>query len=314
MNATLSDSNAQFDRDGTIGVGYLGVALASVSYGVTCIQTILYFHSERSRNDPWYIRAFVAALWILDSFREAVVIHSHYGYLITHWGDMEALQYLVWSIPASVFVNTTIFILVRCFFLRRIWLLSRNLPLTLALGSFAVTRWALTVVYFKQIVEHQNIHAAEMASTTMAIYLLSFEVATTALFTATLLFYLYRGRSGMQRSNSIVSRIARFFISTSMLSTMLAIANLVSAVVAPTKQYKLFFDFLLETVDANVAIATLNLREVMSNAGEPTTVHFNTFPLGTFQSSTDGRRDDGGDIQGTRSGVEVTVKKTTYVV
>ena len=76
----------------------------------------------------------------------------------------------------------------------------------------------VSLTFRRGSVEHQNIHAAEMASTvrafeycfrrhysprcswqTMAIYLLSFEVATTALFTATLLFYLYRGRSGMQR-------------------------------------------------------------------------------------------------------------------
>ncbi|RDX51317.1 hypothetical protein OH76DRAFT_324658 [Lentinus brumalis] len=323
MDPLAAEILDNLDRGGTIGVGYLGVVFSSLIYGITCIQTFQYFNSPKGRSDRAYLRVFVILVWILDTFHQALVIHSHYTYLVTGWGNVESLLFLVWTIPGSIMVNSCVFILVRAFFLRRIWLLSQSLIVTVGLGLLAIARFVFSFVYASQIASHHLIVQAETTSKTVGIYALAFEVATTVLYTATLVYYLYKGRSGIKKTDSIVAKVIKLIVSTSMLSAIVAIADLIAYTVRPTKLYNLFFEFILETVDANAALTSLNLREFVSGAksnagGTSDTIHFNSIPLSTFQanSSTNpggrGPHTEGTSYESTMSlGVE---KGSPYVV
>ncbi|RDX44528.1 hypothetical protein OH76DRAFT_1486971 [Lentinus brumalis] len=52
---------SNLDRDGTLGMGYLGAVVSSLIYGITCIQTFQYYRSPKGQGDPTYIRAFVGS-------------------------------------------------------------------------------------------------------------------------------------------------------------------------------------------------------------------------------------------------------------
>ncbi|KAI0731035.1 hypothetical protein C8Q76DRAFT_793137 [Earliella scabrosa] len=254
MDPIAAQVLANFDRS-TIGVGYLGVVFSTLIYGVTCIQAVQYFRSSRSSTDPWFLRTFVAAIWFLDSLHQAMVIHCYYEYLITSWGIPERLLFIVWSLTGSLFVNSCVFILIRCFFLRRIWLLSHNAFLTIALGVLALARFVMSLVYSGIVARYSLLIEANTESEIVGKYTMSLEVATNVMYTTTLVFYLVgrRGRS----TESTITRIIALVVSTSMLSVFIAIGDLVAYTVAPTKLYIIFFEFILETVDANAALTAL---------------------------------------------------------
>ncbi|RPD53748.1 hypothetical protein L227DRAFT_658045 [Lentinus tigrinus ALCF2SS1-6] len=215
MDSLASQMLDGLDRNGTIGMGYLGVVVSSLIYGVTCVQSFHYYRSPKGQGDPMYLRLFVLVMWVFDTLHQVLVVYAFYHYLVTGYGLPATLIYLSWSIPASLVVNM------------------------------------------------------------MAICSLSLEVATTVSYTGTLIFYLNRGRSEIERSNNMVSKIVIMAISSSSLSAVVAIATLFAYTLAPTKLYNLFFEFILETVDVNAVLTSLNSRESLNKAAVSSTTNFN---------------------------------------
>ncbi|KAF5367211.1 hypothetical protein D9757_012212 [Collybiopsis confluens] len=66
----------------------IGFTLATILYGITVIQTYLYYKSYP--KDQIWLKLFVAALWILDTLTTILVAHSIYTYTVLDFGDPEA--------------------------------------------------------------------------------------------------------------------------------------------------------------------------------------------------------------------------------
>ncbi|KAM5543564.1 hypothetical protein V8D89_002815 [Ganoderma adspersum] len=91
-----------FNRGGTIGVGYLGVVFTSVIYGITCIQSFQYYRSPRAKTDIALIKYLVLTIWILDTIQEAFAVHVFYFFLVYNFDNPSGILVTVWSIPAIV--------------------------------------------------------------------------------------------------------------------------------------------------------------------------------------------------------------------
>ncbi|KAI0718565.1 hypothetical protein C8T65DRAFT_827520 [Cerioporus squamosus] len=227
------------DRNGTLGMGYLGAVVSALIYGITCIQTFQYYRSPKSQGDPSYIRAFVLLLWVLDTVHQVFVVYAFYHYLVIGYGLPSTLIYLSWSIPASLVTNDIIFILIRCFFLMRVWLLSRNKPLVAILGLLALARFSVALYYSSQV------------------------------------------------SDNTVSKILLMVVGSSTLSAIIAIATLFAYTLAPTKLYNLFFEFILETIDVNAVLTSLNSREFLNQPVAPNVAINVKRPVSTFSARAD---------------------------
>ncbi|PBK81088.1 hypothetical protein ARMGADRAFT_1068692 [Armillaria gallica] len=80
----------------TLGALYVGVTIAAVLYGITNLQSVIYY--RRYPNDWWVYRYSVGILWALDTVHVAISVYTVYFYLIHFFGDLKgALQYHSWS-------------------------------------------------------------------------------------------------------------------------------------------------------------------------------------------------------------------------
>ncbi|TBU47723.1 hypothetical protein BD309DRAFT_855387 [Dichomitus squalens] len=77
---------------------------------------------------------------------------------------------------------------------------------------------------------------------------LSLEAAADFIVSAALIYYLYKGRTGMPRSDDMVARLILLTVATGCLTTCVAIANLVAYIAAPSSLYVLFFTFLISKI------------------------------------------------------------------
>lgn len=93
-------------------------------YGVTTLQTYVYY--THYSEDSSCIKFVVAAVWILDTLHVSFMCHVLYYYLITNYGDLLSLEYIIWSFPASLLVNTFIVTIVQFFFAHTIYCLCRH--------------------------------------------------------------------------------------------------------------------------------------------------------------------------------------------
>ncbi|PBK59120.1 hypothetical protein ARMSODRAFT_1009864 [Armillaria solidipes] len=86
----------------TLGALYVGVTIAAVLYGVTNLQSVMYY--RRYPSDWWVYRYSVGLLWVLDTVHVALSVYAVYFFLIHFFGDLNgALQYVSWSIKVNLF-------------------------------------------------------------------------------------------------------------------------------------------------------------------------------------------------------------------
>ncbi|SJL11125.1 uncharacterized protein ARMOST_14528 [Armillaria ostoyae] len=88
----------------TLGAVYIGATIAAILFGITILQTAIYY--QRFRKDWWVYRYSVALLWILDALHVALSTHALYFYLIENFGNLEVLNEVVWSFKLQLLFDT----------------------------------------------------------------------------------------------------------------------------------------------------------------------------------------------------------------
>ncbi|TBU25817.1 hypothetical protein BD311DRAFT_763931 [Dichomitus squalens] len=291
--SNLTDVNAeilaQLDKGSTIGISFIGAVASSMVYGVTCVQTFHYYRSPRVKTDQLWLRCTVLVLWLLDSAQSSFAIHLNYYYLIENYANPPGLLISTWSMPALIVMNALTSVLVKMFFTFRVWRLSQNVPIA---GLCIFVTWAcfvMTIYYPARMFSFHNLFDAESKLERYAVAGLALDAFAATLISSILIFYLYKGRSGMPRSDDMIGRLILLTVATGCLATLVAIGNLIAYVAAPQSLYVLFFHFLNAKMDANAIMTSLNSREYArqgSSYGKTlsTTVDSRTIPLSNFRA------------------------------
>ncbi|KJA26623.1 hypothetical protein HYPSUDRAFT_36343 [Hypholoma sublateritium FD-334 SS-4] len=106
------------DITSTFGTTLIGSSIAMMLYGLTTLQTYLYY--TNCLEDPRSTKAFVAIIWVLDSLHSAFMVYSVYFYLVLSYFNPASLAVGHWSLNLSIAFNTVISCIVQIFFLIRI--------------------------------------------------------------------------------------------------------------------------------------------------------------------------------------------------
>ncbi|KAI6159074.1 hypothetical protein EDD17DRAFT_922609 [Pisolithus thermaeus] len=104
------------------GFTFIGGLVSTMLYGTTTLVYVYYMHYS---EDTFTIKMPVAAIWTLDTLHVSFVCHVLYHYLITNYGIPTSLNYIIWSLPASVLTNIFMVSVIQCFFVHRIYCLCR---------------------------------------------------------------------------------------------------------------------------------------------------------------------------------------------
>jgi hypothetical protein len=59
------------------------------------IANIVYVNVHSYRDDPFHLKALVAAVWVLDTTHQALICHTAYTYLVTHFSQLAFLGQMV---------------------------------------------------------------------------------------------------------------------------------------------------------------------------------------------------------------------------
>ncbi|KAI0674273.1 hypothetical protein C8Q78DRAFT_1075936 [Trametes maxima] len=97
--------------DDTLGAAFLGNIAAASLYGITVLQTYIYY--GRNPNDRLYLKTLVFGLWVLDSLHLALVTHTVYLYAVTDFGNFLAIEVPTWSVLTQIAVTGVSDLIVR---------------------------------------------------------------------------------------------------------------------------------------------------------------------------------------------------------
>ncbi|EIM81905.1 uncharacterized protein STEHIDRAFT_141882 [Stereum hirsutum FP-91666 SS1] len=243
---------------------YAGNYLAGVLYGLTTHQTYVYF---RSNKDRWSTRLLVLALWILDTLH-AVFLAVGLRHLIeeaTYQPVALLTDKIPWTLSASMFIMSVSDSGVRGFYCYRIWKLSEKNWILTSVAAVPVVCALIAGLYvICKIAGATGLQALNTAaSAAMDATLISISVADITL-AGFLCILLMKSRAGGHRTNSIISTLILYTVTTGFLTSVVAIASLILIfAVRETYVYTGPF-FVLSKLYFSSLLATLNRRDEIS--------------------------------------------------
>ncbi|KZT68575.1 hypothetical protein DAEQUDRAFT_738629 [Daedalea quercina L-15889] len=110
------------ELDNTYGAVLIGAFISAVLFGITNLQTFIYFRQYPS--DRIWNKISVCWLWMLDAAHLALCIHMVYWYLVTNYTNPPALLGVVWSLKAQVMVDAIVIASVQTLYTARLWKLN----------------------------------------------------------------------------------------------------------------------------------------------------------------------------------------------
>ncbi|KAG6333887.1 hypothetical protein ID866_5200 [Astraeus odoratus] len=247
--------------DATFGAYLIGVIMSAVLYGVTVMQTWYYYAGYPT--DPWHIKLLVAAVFLSDTMHQALITHSIYIYLVKDILAPAGLGDLVWSLLIEVLFNAVTALLVQSFLTMRVYRLSnKSIVATASVMTVVVTEFVLSIIYVSKAMTFET-----FADLTKLKTLSSAINATTAaadvMIAGCLCFLLQKSRTGFRRSDTMINKLIIFSINTGLLTSILAIASLISISVWPDAFIYIAFYFCLGRMYCNSLLATLNARRII---------------------------------------------------
>ncbi|KAI0071809.1 hypothetical protein K474DRAFT_493998 [Panus rudis PR-1116 ss-1] len=236
-------------------------------YGITVAQSYIYLLN--SKDDPLWMRIMVGVVWILETLHSIFAIRWLYYMFITGFGNFEIVGKIHWSVGLVIILENCIVVIVEGFFIRRLWILSHGswimlvvtIPLLIArIGLVAchttAVGYALTSGTWVQF------QAARLPNITVEVSN-ALSASIDGIIALSLIYYLYRGRSGVSRTDSIVRWLMSYAVNS---GAMMMIVSLAIAITYVQVKDSLVFMGLVTIVSklyANALLGTLNARTML---------------------------------------------------
>ncbi|KAF9463802.1 hypothetical protein BDZ94DRAFT_1321566 [Collybia nuda] len=245
--------------DSTMGAMLIGVIVSAVLLGVSLVQTFYYYLDYP--KDPWYLKSLVACTAVFDVTHLAMISHTVYHYLITNYHNPPSLEIMTWSVLLEALFTGVTGALVQCFYTTRVWRLSNKnvwltgLILAIVLANAGCgTAW---VILSMQL----NTYEELLSISPLTISINALSTGADVLIAASLCFMLQRARTGFKKSDSMINRLMLFVVNTGVLTSICAIASLVSLLASPLTLIYASFYFCIGRLYTNSFLATLNARK-----------------------------------------------------
>ncbi|KAF8158319.1 hypothetical protein B0H34DRAFT_797722 [Crassisporium funariophilum] len=241
--------------DTTYGAAFIGLIASAVLYGVTLLQTFLYF--KQYPNDSWLIKLIVFVLWILDTAHLFLCTIAIYTYLVTNFSNEAALHKSTWSMNLQTDCNGLIGLIVECFFARRVWIMSGNIIITGIIVILSCIHFGLGVLFTVEgfiLVDTDRFPRLIWVTSTG----LGSAAAADIIIAVALCYYLTKSRTGFARTDSLITTLIVYSLTTGLITSVIAFICVVTFATMPTNYVWLGFFWLIGKCYVNSLLAALS--------------------------------------------------------
>ncbi|PBK67668.1 hypothetical protein ARMSODRAFT_1085744 [Armillaria solidipes] len=294
--------------DNTLGALYIGASLSTLLYGAICVQTFFYITSNRARSDSWRLKLLVFVIVVsaslnriihppipqqgLDTVSQGIVLAGMYRFLVSDFANPAALEGggAGGGVALTTYASLTIFtveqtiivdqdcsaVLIQLFFCWRIWTFSASsLNLWMRITFMAITV-PLSLLSFGSYIAVGIIGSQQLLQTpnspdfALAVMLsISSGIAFDVIVTLAMSISLHRARSGISRSDHVITLLTLFTVNTNLISTLLSVGSLVTFLVLPRATIYGGIAFLIGKSYLNSFLAILNSRDYLREKLDP---------------------------------------------
>ncbi|KAG1861773.1 hypothetical protein DFJ58DRAFT_246500 [Suillus subalutaceus] len=274
MSSSTQPSDIIIGR--TFGALFIGVTIAAVLFGLSCVQSFVYFQTHRDPGTTFY-KLVVICLWILDALHLAFIVHCVYYYLVSNYANITAPMDVVWSFKLQILFEVLIIQGVHSLYLYRIWIVSqgrsRILPIIVGIVIMSNSGVAIALIWaLYQCSMFSELNKIEWA-TFLTLGTITFADVVIA---SSLCYLLATSRTEFSSTNSLITRLMVYIINTGCLTSMCSMAAIITCAVMPTNFIFVAIEFLLAKLYVNSYLALLNARyytEVNTDTNNSDTFH-----------------------------------------
>ncbi|KAI0650118.1 hypothetical protein C8Q79DRAFT_901378 [Trametes meyenii] len=245
----------------TLGPTFLGFAGTCMLYGITSLQTWMYFNYDFKDEHSLRGSVLTSAFRFLDTLHMSFLTASMYQYVVIDFGNIPAMLAPNWCAHDSIFrANRVVLVtnlIVRAIFGMRVWRLSGGhwfMPVFVVnVLSLFVLDFAVKGLSVRVLVEVHHFSWSFYAG-------LGAEVVADAIVAASQCLLLVRMRTGLARTDSLIALMMRYSINTGLLTSICAALILVTFTAQPETFIYFAFYFIYSKLYVNSLLATLNAR------------------------------------------------------
>ncbi|KAJ3999395.1 hypothetical protein F5050DRAFT_967686 [Lentinula boryana] len=252
----------------TMGALLIGVLISGALWGISTIQTYLYF-STFHHQDTLRLKLLVVFISVLDTAHQIMLSHSIYMYLVSGFGNVEYLGVVTWSMITMVLLSALIAVTIQLFMCWRIWILSKkNIYWIVPIAAIVLASFAITIVYFEKCWSLRTWSKLEsLSKISRAVNGLNFGGDIAISFA--MVYLLRNSKPGIESTDALINRLMGFCLKTGLLTTICAILSLISISTWPNTFIYITFYCVLARLYTNSFLATLNAREQLRKFSRP---------------------------------------------
>ncbi|KAF7327195.1 ANK-REP-REGION domain-containing protein [Mycena kentingensis (nom. inval.)] len=272
----MSQATAAVDMDKTFGALFVGVLLATFLQGLLTLQAYTYF--VNFPTDRVWLKIMVASVWFLDAVNLGLIAQSTYYYLVTNWGNAEALAFGTVPFNLHMLFIGLPSLICQFFFLYRIWTFSEhNYVLVGALAILCVASFAVLVVGVAQIL--LDLHIEQYShQTKKGIWIFTSAASADLLIAFALVWYLRKSKGpevdfkgAYWRTDLILARITQYTVATGLLTSIFGFVVLAAFMLSPTTFIFIGIYFSFGRIYTNALLVNLNARRSLRESiNQPT--------------------------------------------
>ncbi|KAJ7430413.1 hypothetical protein B0H11DRAFT_2135886 [Mycena galericulata] len=256
--------------ESSYGLLLIGCFLSAAIWGVSLVQTILYFFIYE--KDLLKLKLLVLLLIVLDTANEILILNSVWPALILHWGRVDILEKSEGTIALihHVWVAALVATGVQSYYIWRIYTLSghkRLLPCLL----IALVAWQIIGLgpYNFLAFGKAPVSAGKQSLqlTAVAISLRACGAATDILVTGAMIYLLLKPRNSnhFPSTQKIVFRLIIMSINSGLWTALFAVLDLISIVAFPTDFTFCVFELPLCSMYLSTMLVNLNARKFIGH-------------------------------------------------
>ncbi|PIL30724.1 hypothetical protein GSI_06892 [Ganoderma sinense ZZ0214-1] len=241
----------------------IGGLIALFLSGAVFMQAVMYF--QRYRHDLPMMKAVVFAVWVLDILHSAMICTANWKLLILDYGAFASLDHIAWPIPITIALTAITTAIVHCFFIHRIYKLSRrNWFITVPLMILALLRVASAFVTAGQMIRLRSYVLFIQNYTYIFTLGLAISAILDILITGTLCYYLRKGRDGFARINHMIDILTLYTVESGMLTCIATAISLFFWLFSRSNFVFLGMHLAINKLYANSLLASLNARKSLA--------------------------------------------------
>ncbi|KAF9507212.1 hypothetical protein BS47DRAFT_341250 [Hydnum rufescens UP504] len=237
---------------------FVGILLTASCFGVLTVQTSTYYNAFP--NDARPLKLAVGFLWVLQAFQLASCTQSVYRWSLANYNNPSSLDWGTWEFGIHLINNGCSSLTVQTFFAYRVYSLSANIYIGVLVQALVLLQFGFGTAFTVKAYMNPEFKVIVKECTWLVVSWFAIQATADIVISACMSLLLRRRRTGFQKTDSVINRMALYTISTGLITSILSCSLLAMFVKHGFLVPELTLDMLLGVCYSITMLANLHMR------------------------------------------------------